>query len=87
MFGLGVTMPWPMRSRMRPETVGCAEPKWWSGLGRPYFSGRPAWAMTMRSMTRWRIGHGMRGSFLSTWSIGRPKTYLGRIHAPRRAAR
>ena len=35
MFGFGVIVPCAMRSRIRPETVGCASPNWWSGLGRP----------------------------------------------------
>ncbi len=34
MFGLAVIAPWARRSRMRPEMVGCASPKRWSGLGK-----------------------------------------------------
>ena len=35
MFGFGAIVPWAMRSRMRPETVGWDSPNLWSGLGSP----------------------------------------------------
>ena len=44
------------------------------------------WSLTSRWTAFWRILNGIRGSFLK-WSVGRPKRYLGMIHAPRRAAR
>ena len=37
---------------IRPETVGCAEPKRWSGRGRPYFSGVPTNRRIIVSKTR-----------------------------------
>ena len=37
-------------------------------------------------MKRWRIASGTR-ALVTNWSSGRPKTYLGTIQAPRRAAR
>ena len=37
-------------------------------------------------MKRWRTRSGIRGA-VTNWSSGRPNTYLGTIHAPRRAAR
>ena len=86
MFGFGVIAPCCRRSMIRPETVGCAEPKRWSGRGRPYFSGVPTNRRIIVSKTRMRSLTGSRGSF-GSWSTGRPKRYFGRIHAPRRAAR
>ena len=87
MFGFGVIAPCWMRSRMRPETVGWAWPKRWSGLGRPYFSGRPTCRRIMSSRrSASRISNGS-ARVVGSWSIGLPKRYFGMIHAPRRAAR
>ena len=39
-----------------------------------------------RRVKRWRTANGTRG-VVTIWSSGRPNTYFGTTHAPRRAAR
>ena len=86
MFGFGVTSPCAMRERMSSDTVGCASQQLVVGLGQPVALHVADDQPQRRALHPLADGERDRADGASV-SSGRPNTYLGITHAPRRAAR